>query len=76
MSAADPITSVPVHASTLRLLQEFKTGAQNWDAFLLDLLEREMDRDDVRYAEKVLAAYRTGKIRRQARPSAKRRPPA
>ena len=40
MSAArDPITSIPVHASTLKLLQRMKTGGQNWDEFLLTFLE-------------------------------------
>jgi hypothetical protein len=65
--AADPITSVPVHASTLRVLQEFKTGAQNWDSFLLDLLEREMDREDVEFARKLLKDLRQGKIKGASR---------
>ena len=61
MSAADPLTSVPIHTSTLRILREFKSGSQNWDRFLLDLLEREMDREDVLYARKVLGEYLAGK---------------
>ena len=63
MPAADPITSVPLHTSTLRVLQEFKTGAQNWDSFLLHLLEKEMDREDIEYAHKLLVEYRQGKIK-------------
>jgi hypothetical protein len=62
MASPDTLTSVPVHTSTLRLLQQFKTGAQNWDEFLLDLLEREMDREDVRYASALLEQYAAGKV--------------
>jgi hypothetical protein len=40
MSAtADPLTTIPVRTSTLRLLQGLKTGAQNWDQFLLESFE-------------------------------------
>ena len=38
-ASADPLTSIPVHTSTLRLLQGLKTGAQNWDRFLLESFE-------------------------------------
>jgi hypothetical protein len=65
--STDPITSVPVHASTLRVLQEFKTGAQNWDSFLLDLLEKEMDREDVEYARRLLGEFRRGKVKAASR---------
>jgi hypothetical protein len=37
--ARDRVTSIPVHASTVRLLQQLKTGGQNWDEFLLSALE-------------------------------------
>jgi hypothetical protein len=71
MPSADPITSVPLHTSTLRVLQEFKTGAQNWDSFLLHLLEKEMDREDVEYARKLLVEHRQrmfkGVVRRRGR---------
>ena len=70
MSSSDPHTSVPVHASTVRLLQQFKTGAQNWDQFLVDLLEREMDRDDLGYAQKLLEGYRRGTVRAVSRSAA------
>jgi hypothetical protein len=72
MSTADPVTSVPVRASTLRLLQEFKTGAQNWDAFLLDLVEREMDREDTEFARRVLEEYRSRRLRAMPRPRTNR----
>lgn len=78
-AASDPMTSVPVHASTLRLLQEFKTGAQNWDRFLVELVEREMDREDVRYADRLLKAYHREKRRevpRQRGPSRRLGDPA
>lgn len=72
MTAADPMTSVPVHTSTLRFLQEFKTGAQNWDAFFLELVGREMDRDDLAYARSVLEKYRAGRVSEHPRKSARR----
>jgi len=40
MSASqDRLTSIPVHAATVKLLQQLKTGAQNWDEFLLSAFE-------------------------------------
>jgi len=35
----DRLTSIPVHARTVQLLQQLKTGAQNWDEFLLSAFE-------------------------------------
>jgi len=35
----DRLTSIPVHAATVRLLQRLKTGSQNWDEFLLSAFE-------------------------------------
>jgi hypothetical protein len=35
MAAADSITSIPLHRSTLRLLQRVKSAAETWDEFLL-----------------------------------------
>jgi hypothetical protein len=63
MRAPDRITSVPVHASTRRVLQEFKMRAQSWDDFLLQLIEREMDRQDVAYAHQLLEDFRSGKVK-------------
>jgi hypothetical protein len=56
------MTGVPVHMSTFRLLQQFKTGAQNWDQFLLDLIDREMDREDVQHAATVLRQCAKGDV--------------
>ena len=53
-------TSIPVHQATVRVLQELKTGAQNWDEFLLGLAEREMDRMELYIAETDLMLYRKG----------------
>ncbi|HKN06143.1 MAG TPA: hypothetical protein VJ021_00870 [Thermoplasmata archaeon] len=39
VSSGDRLTSIPVHASTVSLLQQLKTGAQNWDEFLLSAFE-------------------------------------
>ncbi len=74
MASSDTLTSVPVHTSTLRILKQFKTGAQNWDQFLLELLEREMDREDVQFATKVLEEYAAGKIAVTPLRSAQRSP--
>ncbi|MGP8072673.1 MAG: hypothetical protein ACLPZM_06045 [Thermoplasmata archaeon] len=38
-SSSDRRTSIPVHATTVKLLQQLKTGAQNWDDFLLSAFE-------------------------------------
>lgn len=37
--ASDPLTSISIHASTLRMLQPFKRGDMTWDDVLLDFLE-------------------------------------
>jgi len=58
--AADTPTSIPVHRSTVRALQELKTGAQNWDEFLLGLAEKEMDRMELFIAETDLMLYQKG----------------
>ncbi|MCL4323853.1 MAG: hypothetical protein M1144_00055 [Candidatus Thermoplasmatota archaeon] len=34
MPTQDPLTSISVHSSTVRLLRELKTGAQTWDDLL------------------------------------------
>ncbi|MFZ1023284.1 MAG: hypothetical protein WAN87_04035 [Thermoplasmata archaeon] len=35
----DRLTSIPVRATTLKLLEQLKTGTQNWDDFLLSAFE-------------------------------------
>ncbi|MCI4323658.1 MAG: hypothetical protein L3K03_06535 [Thermoplasmata archaeon] len=40
MSTNDPTTSITVHTSTLRLLQERKKGNETWDDFLLDVIPK------------------------------------
>ncbi len=34
MATSDPPTSIPVHRSTLRVLQRVKSAAETWDEFL------------------------------------------
>ncbi len=58
MSGADPTTRVPIRTSTLRLLEGSKTNSKNGDRFLLELVEREMDQEDVGQARLVLSSYR------------------
>lgn len=58
--STDTPTSIPVHRSTVRALQELKTGAQNWDDFLLGLAEKEMDRMELYIAETDLMLYQRG----------------
>ncbi|MGI0054913.1 MAG: hypothetical protein ACREB9_03055 [Thermoplasmata archaeon] len=40
MPSSEPTTTITVHASTLRALQEFKKGGETWDAFLLDTVPK------------------------------------
>lgn len=40
MSTNDPQTSITIHTSTLRLLQERKKGGETWDAFLRDVVPK------------------------------------
>ena len=47
-AARDSMTSIPVHGSTLRFLQGLKTGAQNWDEFLLQSFEDFLPPETVR----------------------------
>ena len=52
MATADPVTSIPVHQSTLRALRGAKMADQTWDDFLIALaddyispaLRRDLDR--------------------------------
>ncbi len=37
MVNSDPVTSIPVHRSTLRVLQRIKDAAETWDELLLEL---------------------------------------
>ena len=39
MSSADPMSSIPAHASTIALLQRLKPSDKNWDEFLLSVFE-------------------------------------
>ncbi len=39
MSASDPVTSIPVHRSTLRVLQRIKNAGETWDEFLSELTD-------------------------------------
>lgn len=43
--ATDPITSISIHASTLRMLQPFKRGDMTWDDVILDFLEEHVPRE-------------------------------
>jgi hypothetical protein len=51
-SSEDRITSIPVHATTVKLLQQLKTGAQNWDEFLLSAFEDLLPPDTVAELER------------------------
>ncbi len=52
MATEDPVSSIPVHRSTIHALQGVKTAGQTWDDFLMALaddylspsLKRELDR--------------------------------
>jgi hypothetical protein len=39
MPAANDVTSIPVHRSTLRVLQRVKSAAETWDEFLITVTD-------------------------------------
>ena len=39
MSATDTVTSIPLHRSTLIVLQRVKSAAETWDEFLINLTD-------------------------------------
>jgi len=39
MTAADSMSSIPAHRSTIALLQQLKPRSKNWDEFLLSAFE-------------------------------------
>ena len=43
--SADPITSLSIHASTLRMLRPFKRGDMTWDDVLLDFIEEHVPKE-------------------------------
>jgi|HubBroStandDraft_1064217.scaffolds.fasta_scaffold40379_2 hypothetical protein len=59
MPESDLVTSIPLHQSTLRVLQRVKSAAETWDDFLINLtddylspslraeLDRRLERDRV-----------------------------
>jgi hypothetical protein len=52
MAPTDAVTSIPLHQSTLRILQRVKSAAETWDEFLINItddylspaLQAELDR--------------------------------
>jgi hypothetical protein len=46
--ATDRMTSLSVHASTLRMLQSFKKGDMTWDDVLIDFIEEHVPKEFVR----------------------------
>lgn len=39
MPEKDVVTSIPLHRSTLRVLQRVKTAAETWDEFLINVTD-------------------------------------
>jgi hypothetical protein len=52
MSAADPMSSIPAHRSTIELLQRLKPANKNWDEFLLSTFEDWLPPETVREIER------------------------
>jgi len=48
MMASDRMTSISVHASTLRMLQPFKKGDMTWDDVLIDFIEEHVPEEFVK----------------------------
>lgn len=75
MSTQDPLTSISVHSSTVRLLQELKTGAQTWDDLLRAMaqdyvspavqaqLERQLRTERILSGKEVLKAHELQKAK-------------
>ncbi|MGD0588134.1 MAG: hypothetical protein ABSA63_05000 [Thermoplasmata archaeon] len=78
----DRLTSIPVHATTVKLLQQLKTGAQNWDDFLLSAFEdllppetiAELERREREESGKTFAVVERDHSRRAPRSRARRAP--
>lgn len=45
--ATDRMTSISVHASTLKMLQPFKKGDMTWDDVLIDFIEEHVPEEFV-----------------------------
>ena len=77
MATDDPVTSIPIHKSTLRVLQQVKNARETWDDFLLTVtddylspaLRSELDRRlrTDRVVSGAEAKREFGEIRRRAR---------
>ncbi|HXQ94751.1 MAG TPA: hypothetical protein VN864_06260 [Thermoplasmata archaeon] len=52
MSAADPMSSIPAHRSTIDLLLRLKPSGKNWDEFLLSAFEDWLPPETVRELER------------------------
>jgi hypothetical protein len=80
MSSSDQLTRVYLHASTLRLLQKMKSGAQSWHQFFRGWLEWTAGREELDEARRAIAEIRSGKailppqseVRRELRSWARR----
>jgi hypothetical protein len=46
--ATDRMTSISLHASTLKMLQPFKKGEMTWDDVLIDFIEEHAPNEFVR----------------------------
>jgi hypothetical protein len=81
-TASDRLTSIPVHATTVKLLQQLKTGAQNWDEFLLSAFEdmlppetiAELERREREESSRPFSEVRRDHDRVSRRPRAARAP--
>jgi len=60
MSPTDPVTGISLRKSTLRLLQEVKTGSQSWDQFFREWLEWTAEREEIEGARRAIAEIRSG----------------
>jgi len=76
----DPLTSIPVHSTTVKLLQRLKSGDQNWDEFLLSAFEdllppetvHELDRRELEEKSRSFAVMGQSLSRRASRSRAGR----
>ena len=60
MTKPDPMAVLRIHESTVRTLRRFKPPRISWDRFLVELLDRQLDGEDIEYARGVLREFRAG----------------
>ena len=54
------MVTLPLSDSTVRTHRRLKPAKSCWDRFLVELLDRQLDREDIEFAREVLRNFRAG----------------